>query len=178
MLRLTKQADYGIVLMSCFASLPGKRLAAPELASETRLPLPTVSKILKLLCREGLLRSHRGVKGGYSLALSPDQISVAKMISVLDGPIAFTECIEDTPGVCSQESVCRLRANWQMINQTLRQALENISLAELGDPLSVPLVQLGTGDTIVSENLTPQNLDPVARDPGPTQPDSTSAAGL
>ena len=153
MLRMTKQADYGIVLMTCFAGRPGQRLAAPELASETRLPLPTVSKILKLLCREGLLRSHRGVKGGYSLASSPDQITVAAMISALDGPIAFTECIEDTPGVCSQESVCRLRGNWQLINQTLRQALESISLTELTDPLSVPLVQLGTSDAVVSGNL-------------------------
>lgn len=152
MLRLTKQADYGIVLMTYCASHPGKRFAAPELAAETRLPAPTVSKILKLLAREGLLESHRGVKGGYSLARSPRRISVAAMISALDGPIAFTECIEDTPGECSQESVCRLRGNWQRINQAVRQALESISLAELTGPLPVPLVQLGAGDVIAAGN--------------------------
>ena len=65
------------------------------------------------------------------------------MISTLDGPIAVTECIEDAPGVCSQESVCRLRANWQLINQTMRQALEGVSLAELINPLPPPLVRLG-----------------------------------
>ncbi len=146
MLRMTKQADYGIVLMTYLASRPGRRVAASELAAETRLPLPTVSKILKLLCREGLLESHRGVKGGYSLTCCPEQITVAAMIAALDGPIAVTECIEDTPGVCSQESVCRLRANWQLINQTMRQALEGISLAELINPLPGPLVQLGAGD--------------------------------
>ncbi len=153
MLRMTKQADYGIVLMTFCASRPERRFAAPELAAETRLPAPTVSKILKLLAREGLLESHRGVKGGYSLARSPDQITVAAMISALDGPIAFTECIEDTPGVCSQESVCRLRANWQRINQAVRQALEDISLAELTHPLSVPLVQLGPSDAMETRNL-------------------------
>ncbi len=146
MLRMTKQADYGIVLMTYLASQPTRRIAAPELAAETSLPLPTVSKILKLLCREGLLESHRGVKGGYSLARHPQQITVAAMISALDGPIAVTECIEDTPGVCSQESNCRLRANWQLINQAMRQALEGISLAELINPLPVPLVQLGGSD--------------------------------
>ena len=77
MLRMTKQADYGIVLMTYCASRPGQRFAAPELAAETRLPAPTVSKILKLLAREGLLESHRGVKGGYSLARRPEQITVA-----------------------------------------------------------------------------------------------------
>lgn len=153
MLRMTKQADYGIVLMTFCASRPDQRFAAPELAAETRLPAPTVSKILKLLAREGLLDSHRGVKGGYSLARNPEQITVAAMISALDGPIAFTECIEDTPGSCSQESVCHLRGNWQHINQAVRQALENISLAELTHPLPLPLVQLGSGDAADAQNL-------------------------
>ena len=142
MLRMTKQADYGIVLMTYLASHPNRRFAAPELAAAAQLPLPTVSKILKLLGREGLLESHRGVKGGYSLARDPQRITVAAMISVLDGPIAVTECIEDTPGECSQESVCHLRGNWQRINHAVRQALESISLAELTHP-QAPLVQLG-----------------------------------
>ncbi len=148
MLRMTKQADYGIVLMTVCAGQPDRWFAAPELAAETRLPAPTVSKILKLLAREGLLESHRGVKGGYSLAHSPDQITVAAMISALDGPIAFTECVEDGPGACGQESVCGLRANWQRINQRVRRALESISLAELANPLPVPLVRLGSGKAL------------------------------
>jgi FeS assembly SUF system regulator len=143
---MTKQADYGIVLMTHLANEPGRRFAAPDLAEETQLPLPTVSKILKQLTREGLLESHRGAKGGYSLAREPLRITVADMITALDGPIAFTECIEDTPGACSQEHVCRLRGNWQRINLAVRQALESISLAELNEPLSPPLVQLGLGD--------------------------------
>lgn len=153
MLRMTKQADYGIILMTFMAGRPDGRFAAPELATETRLPLPTVSKILKLLTREGLLTSHRGVKGGYCLARDPEQISVEEMISALDGPIAFTECIEDTPGVCSQESVCRLRGNWQRINQAVRAALEAISLAELTHPLDLPLVQLGSSNETPSRSL-------------------------
>ena len=145
MLRMTKQADYGIVLMTYLARRPSRRFAAPELAAGTQLPLPTVSKILKHLTREGLLDSHRGVKGGYSLAHDPSRITVVDLISALDGPIAFTECIEDTPGICSQEETCRLRGNWQRINQAVRSALEGISLAELTQPLDTSnLVQLGT----------------------------------
>jgi FeS assembly SUF system regulator len=144
MLRMTKQADYGIVLLTHMAGAPERRYTAPELAAESRLPAPTVSKILKQLAREGLLNSHRGAKGGYSLAREPKEISVVEMITALDGPIAFTECIEDVPGVCSQESVCNLRGHWQVINDAVRGALEKISLAELTGPLSPPLVQLGS----------------------------------
>ncbi len=142
MLRMTKHADYGIVLMTRMAREAERRFTSPELAADTQLPLPTVSKILKHLVRGDLLVSHRGAKGGYSLGREPDRITVVEMISALDGPIAVTECIEDTPGSCSQESVCHLRGNWQRINLAVRQALEGISLADLTEPLP-PLVQLG-----------------------------------
>ena len=145
MLRMTKQADYGIVLLSHMAIEPGRRYAAPELASDLGLPLPTVSKILKLLGRSGILSSHRGVKGGYALAEEPRELSVARMISVLDGPIAITECADDAPGTCSQEASCQIRGNWQKINAAVRDALEQISLAELASPLSPQLVQLTLG---------------------------------
>jgi FeS assembly SUF system regulator len=146
MFRLTKQADYGIVLMTHLASEPERRFAAPELAGETQIPLPMVSKTLKLLAREDLLQSHRGVKGGYSLACAPQDISVAAMISALDGPIAFTECVDDAPGECSQEAFCRLRSYWQLINQAVKQALEDITLNDLNSPPGPTLVQLGISD--------------------------------
>ena len=79
MLRMTKQADYGIVLMTHLACHQGRLFAAPELAEVTQLPLPTVSKILKLLGRGGLLDSHRGAKGGYSLARAPEDSTVQEL---------------------------------------------------------------------------------------------------
>lgn len=144
MLRMTKQADYGIVLLSRMAGQASARFAAPELAAETHLPLPMVSKILKILARGGLLISHRGAKGGYSLAVLPQEITVARMISVLDGPIAFTECSDEgSPGLCSQEAGCLIRNNWQRINLAVRDALEAITLAELAAPSNAgQLVQL------------------------------------
>ncbi|MEM1179053.1 MAG: SUF system Fe-S cluster assembly regulator [Acidobacteriota bacterium] len=147
---MTKQADYGIVLLSHMATQPERRYAAPELATATQLPQPTVSKILKLLSRGNVLDSHRGVKGGYSLASAPEEITVTRLIEVLDGPIAFTECIEDAPGECSQEAWCQVRGNWQRINSAVRDALKEISLADLAVPMSRPLVQLTVSDDIRS----------------------------
>lgn len=135
MIRITRQTDYGIVLMTHLAGNPHRSYNAPELAIEVHLSLPIVSKILKLLVRDGLLVSHRGVKGGYGLARRPDAISVAEIIAALEGPIALTECIDDGPGECSQEAICPLRSNWQRINQAVRQALEGITLAEMTQPL-------------------------------------------
>lgn len=145
MIRMTKQADYGIVLMTRLARQPDRLVNASELAGEVQLPLPTVSKILKLLGRADLLASHRGVKGGYCLARDAESITVAEIITSLDGPIAITECIDDTPGECSQESFCGVRANWQRINFAIRHALEEITLAEMTHPIHAELVTLGGG---------------------------------
>jgi FeS assembly SUF system regulator len=143
MIRMTKQADYGIVLMTHMAGEPRRQFTAGELAEETHLPAPTVSKILKILARQGLLGSHRGVKGGYSLARDTRTITMAQIISALEGPIAITECIDDTPGECSQEPSCAVRGNWQRINDAIRHALETITLAEMAQPLPQRLVTLG-----------------------------------
>lgn len=147
MLRITKQTDYGIVLLTHMAADPGRRVNAPELALETSLPQPMVAKILKLLARAGILESHRGVNGGYSLSEPPESLSVAAVIAALEGQISITECTDDTPGLCPQEEVCRLRSNWNRINLAIQDALDAISLAEMTGPVRMPreteLVQLG-----------------------------------
>ena len=144
MIRITKQTDYGIVLLTHLALHPERQFNAPDLAGETHLPLPMVSKILKLLAREGLLASHRGVKGGYSLAHPAEEISMARIVAALEGPIAITECV-GVDSDCSHEPVCAVRGNWQRINEAVRGALEGITLAEMAQPLAPKLVTLGRG---------------------------------
>jgi len=142
MIRITKQTDYGIVLLTHLAATPERHANAPELAAETRLPLPMVSKILKLLVREGVLQSHRGVKGGYGLARHPGEISMAEVITALEGPIAITECIDDHSG-CTHEPFCAVRGRWHRINAALRHTLAGITLAEMAQAPQPQLVTLG-----------------------------------
>jgi FeS assembly SUF system regulator len=156
MIRITRQTDYGIVLMTHMAGNPERWFNAPELAEEVRLPPPTVSKILKLLTREGLLLSHRGIKGGYSLARQPEEISMADVIACLEGPIAITECIDDATG-CVHEPLCRVHGNWRRINEAVRTALAGISLAEMTHPLAARLVTLGGRRPLAGAAAAPQS---------------------
>ena len=146
MIRLSRITDYGIVLMAHLAGLGGERHNAREVAGDTQLPAPVVSKILKQLAREGLLVSHRGAKGGYSLARPPAEISAAEIITALEGPIGLTECTVH-PGQCVQEASCHVREPWQRINHVVRQALSKVTLADLATPAAagqiVPLSELG-----------------------------------
>ena len=146
MIRITRQTDYGIALMARMASCPQfETHNARDLAKEFRLPLPMVSKTLKLLSKNGLLTSQRGSKGGYFLAKNPEEITVLEIISALDGPIALTDCSFEDFGNCKQEPVCPVSRPWQKINQVLREALGKMNLAEmtLATPGNfVPVAQL------------------------------------
>ena len=134
MIRLSRLSDYGIVLMSHLAGFgDGEPHSATEIAAEAELPQPVVSKLLKALAREGLLESHRGAKGGYTLARPPETITAAQMIAALEGPIGLTECTVH-PGECGREANCHLREPWQRINDVVHDALANVSLADLAQP--------------------------------------------
>jgi FeS assembly SUF system regulator len=135
MIKMTNLADYAVVLMSFMAANPKKTYSAADIASATAVPSPTVSKILGAMARSGLLLSHRGLNGGFSMARAPEDISVADIISVVDGPIALTNCIEHAPGECGMEVGCGMRRHWQKINDAVRGALENIPLSDLSSPV-------------------------------------------
>lgn len=133
MLRVSKITDYGTVIMAHLAAHPQQVFAAAEIAESTGLPQPTVSKVLKLLTKGELLSSTRGATGGYGLSRPAKDISVADIVTVLEGPIAATECSAG-PGKCAQESVCDIQGSWQKINHMIHHALDRMSLVELVSP--------------------------------------------
>lgn len=134
MLRMSKLADYGTVVMTYIARKPDRMLSSTEISDAVGLELPTVSKLLKLLLHAGLLTSQRGSRGGYGLSRDPLQISVADIIDAIEGyPMGFTEC-SSVPGLCTRELSCAVRANWQRISRSIRDILERVTLAELAQP--------------------------------------------
>ena len=131
MLRMTKQTDYGIVLLTRFArEATRETLTARDLATESHLPLPMVSKILKVLARDGLLLSLRGVKGGYRLARAPETITMAEVVTALEGPVSITEC-SASDSQCEHEGFCSVGGAWQRVNIAIRRALDDVSLSDL-----------------------------------------------
>jgi FeS assembly SUF system regulator len=135
MIKLSRMADYGVILMVQLARAGELVTTASELTESIALPGPTVSKLLKQLSRAGLLDSQRGTNGGYTLAMRAGDISVADIVSALDGPIALTECMTADGAVCEIEALCPTRTNWRQINNALVDALDRVSLAEMARPV-------------------------------------------
>jgi FeS assembly SUF system regulator len=147
MVRLGKLADYGLVLMTCIARTErsSPQRTARDLALESKLPLSTVSKLLKELLQSGLLLSHRGTKGGYMLARHPHQVSVVDIITAIEGPMALTECSSDISGLCNLELTCPIKSNQRIINQAVRGVLERITLSDLIQPLQLTSIKDARG---------------------------------
>jgi FeS assembly SUF system regulator len=137
MLRLSKLTDYGTVVLSQMAQQPARQHTTAELAARSHLAATTVSKLLKLFAKAGLVNSHRGAHGGYTLARSPDSISAVQIIDAIEGPVAITQC-SLSHNQCGIESVCGIGHNWQRISLSIRDALKTVSLTQLARPAALP----------------------------------------
>lgn len=145
MLRINRLTDYGTLALTYLASHPERMHSAADVAAALGLGVPTVSKVLKTLGRHDLVRSIRGLRGGYSLSRAPERISIAQIIDALEEqPFGLTECSAEA-GVCGFERSCRIRSNWQRINHMVRRTLEDVSLADMMRvvPLEAPPVRAG-----------------------------------
>lgn len=136
MLRLSKLTDYGALVLNCLSSSGKAIMNARELAIETRVELPTVSKVLKLLVAGNLVSSTRGSNGGYRLVTEASNISVLQIIAALEGTPALTECTShDT--VCFRNGACALQTSWQSVNQLVTTLLSSLTLADLAKKIEM-----------------------------------------
>lgn len=134
MLRISKLADYGTVIMVYLTRRAPCLSNVRDIAHITHLNLPTVSKLVKRLTAAGLLLSVRGVHGGYRLSRAPAEISVAEIIYALEPQRGLVECSLE-PNACSLQGMCHVQGNWQLLSQALSHALESVTLAALAKPL-------------------------------------------
>lgn len=132
MFRLTRLTDYAIALLTHMVSDDKAVWAASDLAARTRLPQPTVSKILKHLAKTGLLKALRGAAGGYQFPSSSRDISVLQVIEAMDGPISITDCSGSSrDSECLIRDFCAMGSRWNTINHTVRRALASVSLQDM-----------------------------------------------
>ena len=128
-----------------------------DIAERTALPQPYLEQILLALKGAGIVRSKRGVGGGYVLAREPSQITLGEIVSAVDGPIAvgdFGEPHQD--GACDHEGQCVLLSVWADVGEHMRQHLDSFTLADMVSrargrgPAPAP----APADTLVSEPVS------------------------
>ena len=105
-----------------------------RIAERTGLPQPYLEQILLALKGAGIVRSKRGVGGGYILARTPAEITLAQIIRAVDGPITLGDFGEPhTAGACDHEGQCVLLAVWQNVGTAMRSMLDGFTLADVAE---------------------------------------------
>jgi FeS assembly SUF system regulator len=132
MIRLGKLTDYAVVVMVQL-SKEGQG-SAPVLAEKTGLPEPTVAKVLKKLSKQKLVEAMRGAHGGYRLARPARAVTVADIVTAMEGPIAIASCVPQSETACKSETSCPARGGWNSVNRAIRQALESVTIVDMGAP--------------------------------------------
>jgi Rrf2 family protein len=130
MFRINRLSDYALVLLARMAG-EAKAHSARYWAIETRLPEPTVRKLLKELSHAGLVAASRGPLGGYALARPAAAVSVADVLAVIEGPVSPTLCTSNGGEACNLQDRCPTTGAWHKVAGLLRGVLQRTTLADL-----------------------------------------------
>ena len=105
-----------------------------DLARQENLPLPYLEQIAGQLRRASLVSSRLGVKGGYSLARSPETVSMADIVKSLEGSLAPVSCLAEGggPGECTHaDTPCSAHSFWEQLQGTITATLQSVTVADL-----------------------------------------------
>jgi Rrf2 family protein len=131
MIKLSKMTDYAVVVLGFLAKQAGKPMSAAQVAIGTRLPEPTVQKVLKLMASKKLITAQRGASGGYLLPLSLDCMNVYDVVLAIEGPIELDPCYHDGDNDCVLSKLYSPNSRWNKVNGAIKQTLKSIKLTEL-----------------------------------------------
>ncbi len=130
-MQITKQADYALRAMLFLAQLPpNQRAATSQIADEQAIPPSFLAKIISQLSIAGLIHTSRGARGGVSLAISPEKVSILDVVEAIDGPIALNECTVN-PSVCPNGPSCPIHSMWCEAQFELVNKLKNTTFASV-----------------------------------------------
>lgn len=148
MIRFSRMADYGVLLLGHFARHESALASTRDLADLYHMPRTVVANLLKEFGKAGLLQSQRGLHGGYRLARPAAQITLLDVLNVIDGPVQLIDCAVDdlSVGNCGYEDVCPSRSPMRTVHRRIIALLEDVTLADLMQPHVPKANQLPVGN--------------------------------
>lgn len=150
MLRLTKKADYGLMALKFLAEHSDQvSVSARDIAEAYHIPPQLLAKVLQRLAKVGILRSHAGMSGGYSLLKNPREISAFEVIRAIDGPLFITSC-GTSQSSCDLTDSCTIKEPLARVNDSISGLLQNISIADLAEPVAHPAARSKSGADLVT----------------------------
>jgi Rrf2 family protein len=129
-----RRVDYAVRALSFLAGQPaGKIISRADIEKSQDIPSFYLSKIMKDLVAGGLVQSHIGSKGGFTLAKLPTLISIKDVYETVERPLVLMDCLEKGTDYCSYCSVCTQKSIWEEAQKVLADFLEKISINDIAD---------------------------------------------
>lgn len=130
-MRLTRQGDYAVRVMVDLAA-HSDEAPVPRARIQMRQDVPAayLAKIVQMLARAGLVRTRAGVRGGVSLAVPPDQVTLRQVIEAAEGPISLNRCVVK-PGACARDRFCTVHPVWLRLQALVTRELDAVTIASL-----------------------------------------------
>jgi Rrf2 family protein len=130
-MRITREGDYGIRSVLYLARQPFKKVSfVNEISEDYKIPRSFLAKILQKLVRAKIVRSYRGVKGGFSLAKHPKEISVLDVLEAIEGKLYVNICLMDKKK-CAFSKHCPVTHVWNTVQNRVVDVLKKSNFDEL-----------------------------------------------
>lgn len=128
-MKITREADYALRIVAMIAE-EGRQIEAKVIAEKNEIPYRFTLKILRKIVQSGIIKSYRGVNGGYVLNKAPSEITLKDVIEVIDGKIAINKCMEES-GICKNDGVCRIQKQLYRVQTVLADELGKITFEDV-----------------------------------------------
>ncbi|HEX9019931.1 MAG TPA: Rrf2 family transcriptional regulator [Nitrospirota bacterium] len=130
-MQITREGDYGIRSVLYLSRQPFKKVSfVNEISEEYKIPRSFLAKILQKLVKARIVRSYRGVKGGFSLAKQAREISVLEVLDAIEGKLAINVCLADKKK-CSFSKHCPTHLLWAAVQARMAETLRKTSFEDL-----------------------------------------------
>ena len=134
-MRISMRADYGVRAMTDLAIHHGRGpIQSADVARRMFIPPVYLDQVLNSLRKAGLVRSTRGPQGGHELARAPEAISMADIVTALEGRFLLLDCL-DNPRACELSHICSQRPVWRRVRDSFNQTLARVLLSDLASEL-------------------------------------------
>lgn len=127
---ITRDVDYAVRALCFITQHPQEKVSVSELVNKLKVPRPFLRKILQILNTKGVLISHKGKGGGFSLAKASNRIFLSRLIEIFHGPLKLHECFL-RKNICSDVRSCVLKHKVDIIERNIQRQLGVITIASL-----------------------------------------------
>ena len=145
-MKISTKGRYGLrILIDLATHDPGKPRLIRDIAQSQQISEKYISRLVINLRRAKLIRSVRGINGGFHLAKAPEQITLLEILETMEGPLSVVDCVR-SPEKCKRQTLCPARTIWQELNEGIRELTKKITLDDILNAYRRQNAENGLGD--------------------------------